>query len=146
MEFREVLRSKGFHMDIVRLEMLVALIKERTSFTSEMWDQADFFFRAPETYDPEAVKNRWKEDTAGKLEAFIAVLETATDFTPVALESRTRDWIERSNFKMSEIMNPLRLVIVGAMRGPHMFDIISWIGKEESINRIRKGITVITNF
>jgi glutamyl-tRNA synthetase len=40
-------------------------------------------------------------------------------------------------------MNAFRLVVVGALRGPHMFDIISWIGKEETINRIERGISVI---
>jgi glutamyl-tRNA synthetase len=144
-EFREILRAKGFHMDIVRLEMLVGLIKERTSFVREMWDQADFFFRAPETFDQEAVRKKWKADTAGKLEEFKSILGGAAELTPAALELITREWIESKGYNMGEIMNPLRLVIVGSLRGPHMFDIISWIGKEESLNRISRGITFLEN-
>ena len=41
------------------------------------------------------------------------------------------------------ILNALRLVIVGASRGPHLFNIICWIGQEETLRRIDKGISVI---
>jgi len=40
-------------------------------------------------------------------------------------------------------MNALRLLIVGASRGPHIFDIISWIGRDETISRIEKGVSLI---
>ena len=40
-------------------------------------------------------------------------------------------------------MNAFRLVIVGASRGPHMFDIINWIGKTETLSRIDKGLSII---
>ena len=64
MEFREFLRAQGYHHDIVRLETLVGMVKERVSFVKDIWEQTDFFFKAPETYDQEAVKKRWKEDSA----------------------------------------------------------------------------------
>ena len=63
-EFREFLRAQGFFVDIVELETLVGLVKERVSFVKDIWDQTDFFFKAPETYDPEVIKKRWKEDSA----------------------------------------------------------------------------------
>ncbi len=144
LEFREVLRAKGFHIDIVRLEILVDLIKERTSFVKEMWDQSDFFFKAPEVYDPEVIKKRWKADTAAKIEELWTLLAGASDFTPAALESIVRGWVESRGYNMGEIMNPLRLIIVGALRGPHMFDIISWIGKDETLKRITTGIRAIS--
>lgn len=143
LEFREILRAKGYHIDVVRLEVLVGLIKERTSFVSEMWDQADFFFKAPETFDQEIIKKKWKEDTGTKLEELKIVIAEATDLTPAGMESRIREWVEGKGYNMAEIMNPLRLIIVGSLRGPHMFDIISWIGREETLNRITRGITAI---
>ena len=62
LEFREFLRAKGFHVDMVRLEMLVGLVKERVSFVKDIWDQTDFFFKAPEEYDQEVIKKRWQAD------------------------------------------------------------------------------------
>ena len=59
--------AQGFHVDIVELEILVGLVKERVSFVKDIWDQTDFFFKAPETYDQEVIKKRWKEDSASLL-------------------------------------------------------------------------------
>ena len=143
MEFREFLREKGFHYDIVRLEMLVAMVKERVDFAKEFWSQTDFFFRAPEAYDQEAVKKRWKENTAVILGELKEVLKGINDFSAQTTETTVKSWIESREYNMGAVMNPFRLVIVGALRGPHMFDIISWIGKDETIARIEKGLLLI---
>jgi glutamyl-tRNA synthetase len=142
-EFREFLRAKGFFVDIVELETLVGLVKERVSFVKDIWDQTDFFFKAPETYDPEVIKKRWKEDSAILLTALRDELEKIDDFSAVSAEPVIKAWIERNGYNMGTIMNAFRLVIVGASRGPHMFDIIEWIGKDETIRRIDKGLSVL---
>ncbi len=143
MEFREFLREKGFHIDIVRLEMLVSMVKERVSFVKEFWSQTDFFFKAPEAYDLEAVKKRWQENTETILGELKEVLRGIDDFSPLPLETAVKSWIESRGYNMGAVMNPFRLVIVGSLRGPHMFDIISWIGKGETIARIEKGLSLI---
>ncbi len=142
-EFREFLRAKGFFVDIVELETLVGLVKERVSFVKDIWDQTDFFFKAPETYDPEVIKKRWKEDSAILLTALRDELEKIDDFSAVSAEPVIKAWIEKNGYNTGTIMNAFRLVIVGASRGPHMFDIIEWIGKEETIRRIDMGLSVL---
>jgi glutamyl-tRNA synthetase len=143
LEFREELRSHGHHVDINELETLVSLVKERVSFVNEIWDQTDFFFNPPESYDQEVIRKRWKEDSPGVLTELKSVLEPLTDFTPASTESIVKEWIERKGYNTGNVMNVFRLVIAGASHGPHMFDIISWIGKEETIRRIEKGIEII---
>lgn len=143
LEFREFLRAKGFHVDMVRLEMLIRLVKERVSFVKDIWDQTDFFFKAPEEYDPEVVKKRWQADSGEMLKELITVLQGVEDFTATATESAVKSWIENKGYNTGYIMNVFRLVIVGTLRGPHMFDIIGWIGKGDTINRIEKGISEI---
>ncbi len=142
-EFREFLRGRGFHIDIVRLEMLIPLVKERVSFVSEIWEQTDFFFKAPEVYDQEAIRKRWKEDTPALLEELKNRLRQVKEFSPQETENAVKEWIGSKGYNTGAVMNALRLVVVGALRGPHIFDIISWIGREETINRIDKGVTVI---
>lgn len=139
-EFREFLRAKGHHVDIVRLESLVGLVKERVSFVKEIWEQTDFFFEAPESYDAEVVKKRWNEDSSKLLMELKSILEKSNDFSSGGTESAIKSWIETKGYNTGTIMTALRLVIVGASRGPHIFDIISWIGKEETLKRIDKGI------
>jgi glutamyl-tRNA synthetase len=142
--FCEFLRPLGYNIDIARLEALVGLVKERVSFVKDFWEQTDFFFKAPETYDQEAVKKRWKEDSAFLLMELKSILENMTDFSASATEPVIKDWIEKNGYNMGAVMNAFRLVIVGALRGPHMFDIISWIGKEETIKRIKSGIAFLS--
>ena len=143
LEFREFLRAKGFHFDIVRLEILVAMVKERVSFVRDFWDQTDFFFQAPESYDPDVVKKRWKEDSASTLLELKSELEKLDDFSAANTETEIKAWIEKKGYSLGAVMNVFRLVIVGASKGPHIFDIISWIGKDETLKRIEKGVSVI---
>lgn len=144
MEFREYLRSHGFHDDINRIETLVALVKERVSFVKDIWDQTDFFFKAPESYDQDAVKKRWKEETPEQLAELKSILSGLADFSAPAIEPIIMGWIQNKGYNTGTVMNAFRLVVVGALRGPHMFDIISWIGKEETIKRIERGVSILS--
>ena len=143
MEFREILRARGIHQDIVQLEILVGLVKERMNFVKDIWQETDFFFTAPEAYNNEVIKKRWKPETPSQLNELRTILEDIEEFTPSLTEMRVKAWIEEKGYNVGTVMNVFRLVIVGASRGPHMFDIISWIGKEETLRRIERGISII---
>jgi glutamyl-tRNA synthetase len=142
-EFREELRAHGYHVDIKDLETLVGMVKERVSFVKDIWEQTDFFFKAPESYDQEVIKKRWSAETPVQLSELRNVLEGTEDFSPATTEQAVKEWIEAKSYNMGAVMNAFRLVIVGASRGPHMFDIIGWLGKEETLNRIDRGLSVI---
>ena len=88
----------------------------------------------------EVVEKRWNEDSPKLLMELKSMLEKSNDFSSAATESSIKAWIEAKGYNTGIIMSALRLVIVGASRGPHIFDIISWIGKEETLKRIDKGI------
>jgi glutamyl-tRNA synthetase len=144
-EFREILRPKGHFVDIVRLESLVGLVKERVSFVKEFWDQTDFFFIAPDSYDPAALKKRWKEESPLLLMKVRDILQDIPDFSVQVLETTVNNWIEANMLNKGLIMNALRLAIVGSLRGPHIFDIISWLGREETLIRIDRGLEKLTS-
>ena len=142
-EFREVARAHGFHHDIVNLEKLVSLVKQRVSFVKDIWRETDYFFIRPETYDQEAIRKRWKPDTPGQLIELKSILDNIEEFTPEVCETAVKAWIEKKGYDTGTIMNALRLVVVGELRGPRVFDIVTWIGKEETLQRIDKGVAVI---
>ncbi len=142
-EFREFLRARGYNYDIVQLEILAGLVKERVSFTKDLWEQTDFFFNPPETYDQEVIRKRWNEDSAILLKELRTLLQNIADFSAAGIEQVVKTWIEEKGYNTGAVMNSFRLVVVGALRGPHMFDIISWIGKDETLKRIDKGLSVI---
>jgi glutamyl-tRNA synthetase len=142
-DFREYLRTHGYHIDIVELETLVGLVKERVSFVKDIWEQTDFFFKAPETYDQEVIKKRWNDDSRFQLTELRNFIGQTEDFSEPVTEPAVKAWIAEKGYNTGIVMNALRLVIVGASRGPHIFDIINWIGKEETLKRIDKGLSVI---
>lgn len=122
-----------------KLIKIVSLIKERANFVSEFWDLADYFFVAPTSYDEKAAKN-WKEETPGLMQQLISVLTTIEDFTSVNIETVVKDWMTQNEIGMGKVMQPFRLSLVGALKGPHLFDIVELIGKEETIKRLEKAI------
>jgi glutamyl-tRNA synthetase len=143
LEFSEVIASKGYRRDMESLVSLITLVKERVNFVKDMWEQTDFFFAAPESFDSETVKKRWKADTSSQMKELYAELESCENFTAGVTEELVKSWIEKKGYAPGAIMSAFRLVIVGALRGPHIFDIISWIGKEETLRRIDNGIGII---
>jgi len=139
--FAPTLAEKGIStaLDVTKV---VSLIKERANFVSEFWDLADYFFVAPTTYDEKAAKN-WKEDTPHLIQQLISVLENIGDFTSVNIETIVKDWMTKNEIGMGKVMQPFRLSLVGALKGPHLFDIVELIGKEETIKRLEKAIATL---
>ncbi len=126
--------------EMTKLVKIVSLIKERANFVSEFWEMSSFFFEAPTSYDEKASKN-WKEDTGDLMKQLIAVLSGIEDFTSVNIETIVKDWMSQNEIGMGKVMQPFRLSLVGALKGPHLFDIVELIGKEETIKRLEKAIT-----
>ncbi|OCB77190.1 glutamate--tRNA ligase [Flavobacterium crassostreae] len=137
--FSPILSEKNIETSQYNLVRIVSLIKERSHFVSEFWDSSDFFFQAPTQYDAKATKN-WKEETPDLMLQLIHVLEPIDDFTATNLETIVKDWMQNNQIGMGKIMQPFRLSLVGALKGPHLFDIAELIGKTETINRIHKAI------
>lgn len=144
--FQDNLRDRGF--DFAQPEsyfkQVVALIKERASFVSDFWELSAYFFVAPATYNEKAAKKQWKADTPELLNQLIAVLKGITDFTSEKVEAQVKAWIADQELSFGKVMPPLRLVLVGDMKGPHIFDIMGMIGREESISRIKNAIQVLS--
>lgn len=144
-EFAKYLKDKNFEVSRERLTVLVAMLKERADFVKDLWTQADFFFLPPESYDEKVVNKRWKEDTPRTISELKDMLEGIDDFSSESTENIVKNWIAEKELNMGAVMNVFRLLIVGESRGPHLFDIISWLGKEETLARLRNGLTVLSS-
>ncbi len=140
--FAPILYEKGIDIDYTSLVKIVSLIKERANFVSEFWEMSNFFFEAPTSYDEKAAKN-WKEDTPRTMQELISVLENIADFNSATIETDVKDWMTQNEIGMGKVMQPFRLSLVGALKGPHLFDIVELIGKEETIRRLQKAIVTL---
>jgi glutamyl-tRNA synthetase len=140
--FAKILIEKDIFLEKDKLIKIVSLIKERAHFVSEFWEMSHFFFEAPTSYDEKGSKN-WKEETPGLIQELIEVLKPIEDFTSLTIENTVKDWMTQNEIGMGKVMQPFRLSLVGALKGPHLFDIVELIGKEETINRLEKAIACL---
>lgn len=119
---------------------IIGLMKERVSFVSELWEQCNFFFVAPEEYDEKSLKKRWKEDSPQHMKELLAVLKEQKDWSAEALDATVLPWIEEKGYGLGIVMNAFRICLVGAARGPHIWAITDVLGKDEVIRRVEVAI------
>ena len=125
------------------LTRVVSLVKGRVNFVKEIWDQARFFFVAPDTYAEKDVKKRWNEDTPRIMGELMDVLRGIDDFSSKPSEDIVIGWITEKGYHMGNVMNAFRLAVVGECKGPHMFDITELLGKEETLKRIARAVETL---
>lgn len=141
--FVPVLKEHGVCAPFEKVVTVVGMMKNRVSFVYELWDASNFFFIAPETYDPKTVQKRWKDDSAACMTELMSVLAGIDDFSIENQEKIVMDWIAEKGYHTGNIMNAFRLTLVGEGKGPHMFD-ISWVlGKEETLARMKRAIEIL---
>lgn len=141
--FMPVLKEHGIDVPMDKVVTVVGMMKGRVNFVKELWDTCKFFFVAPTEYDPKTVQKRWKPDSAEMMTRLADLLESLDDFSLENQERVVMKWIEDNGLHTGNIMNAFRLTLVGEGKGPHMFDISSVLGKEETIARMRRAIEVL---
>lgn len=136
----KLVEDHGHEIDQTTAARLVEMVRERADFISDLWYQTDFFFEEPEIYDEAAVRKRWKEDSPALMDELRKLLEDVDPFTSAETERVVKEWIRENEYGMGAVMNAFRLLMVGALRGPHLFDIIEVLGREETVRRIERGL------
>ncbi|MEI3790511.1 MULTISPECIES: glutamate--tRNA ligase [unclassified Chryseobacterium] len=122
-----------------KLVKIIGLMKERATFPKDIYENGKFFFKAPVSYDEKASKKAWNEETSAVLGELSENL-TATEFSSEILKQAVHDFAENKGLGMGKVMMPLRLALVGELKGPDVPDIMELIGKEETTSRINNAI------
>lgn len=135
-EFEKIVRQKGLSASLEYVVKVVSLVKERVNFVCDMWQQASFFFMAPDSYDPEVVRKRWKDNVPTQISEVKDRLKKTEPFTAQEFKDTVHHYVEEKQANMGSIMNCLRLSLVGGSFGPDLPLIAELLGKEEVINRI----------
>ena len=141
--FAPIVANNGVDETMERITQVVAMMKDRVNFVKELWPLCSFFFIAPTEYDEKTVKKRWKGDSAKVMGELADVLEGIDDFSVEGQEPVVMKWVEEKGYKLGDVMNAFRLTLVGIGKGPGMFDISAFLGKEETLKRLRKAIEVL---
>jgi len=138
--FAPIVAGNGVEEPMDRIRQVVHMMKDRVSFVRELWPLCSFFFIPPTEYDEKTVRKRWKEDSPKVMIELVAVLEGISDFSVEGQEPVVKAWVEQQGYKLGDVMNAWRLTLVGEGKGPGMFDISAFLGKEETLRRMRRAV------
>lgn len=127
-------------IDKATVAKVIGLTKDRVNFVSELWEQVNFFFVAPTEYDEKSLKKRWKEDSPKHMTEMLALLEAHEDWSAEGLDNLIMPWIAEKEYGVGIVMNAFRICLVGAARGPHIWNITDVLGKEETLARVRTAL------
>lgn len=139
-QFMPYLEAKGLSGDKAKVAKVIGLTKDRVNFVSELWEQVNFFFVAPTEYDEKSLKKRWKEDSPKHMTEMLALLEAHDDWSAEGLDNLIMPWIAEKEYGVGIVMNAFRICLVGAARGPHIWNITDVLGKEETLARVRTAL------
>ncbi len=148
--------AESFNKDIIangitttpqKVEQVVSYMKNRVNFINELWPLCSFFWIAPTEYDAKAVQKRWKPETPKMMKELKEILLQWNDFdNPDTTEEYVKQWCEKQSYGLGNVMNPFRLMLVGELKGPHMFEVTAVLGKEETIRRMDVALEKLPTF
>ena len=141
--FAPIVANNGVEETMDRVKQVVHMMEDRVNFVYELWPLCSLFFIPPTEYDAKTAKKRWKEYSAQQMTELAEVLEGIEDFSIEGQEPVVMKWVEDKGYKLGDVMNAFRLTLVGEGKGPGMFDISAFLGKEETLKRLRKAIEVL---
>ena len=142
-QFLPQLKERGIEASREYVVKVCGMMKERLNFPQELWDQTHYFFVAPTEYDPKAVAKRWKAGMTVHMAKVIEILNTVPFEYDALHKALLDDYIVANGYNMGQIMNSLRLAVVGTTVGPDMLTLVMTIGKEETIARVQRAIDIL---
>lgn len=145
--FNKDIIANGINTPIEKVEQVVSYMKSRVNFINELWPLCSFFWIAPTEYDAKATQKRWKPETPKMMRELRKILIEWNDFdNPDTTEEYVKQWCEKQEYGLGNVMNPFRLMLVGELKGPHMFEVTAVLGKEETIRRIDVALEKLPTF
>ncbi|PQL90496.1 glutamate--tRNA ligase [Apibacter adventoris] len=134
--FQKILKEKGIEPYNTKDLRIIELLKERVNFIQEIWKIGSFFWIAPSSYEEKNYKKVIKGETATILSQLYTGLQSVL-FSERELHDYIHDYVEKSGLGFGKVMQPLRLALVGELKGPDIPIIMEILGKKESLQRIK---------
>lgn len=145
--FNKDILANGITSTPQKVEQVVSYMKSRVNFINELWPLCSFFWIAPTEYDAKAIQKRWKPETPKMMKELKEILLQWNDFdNPDTTEEYVKQWCEKQSYGLGNVMNPFRLMLVGELKGPHMFEVTAVLGKEETIRRMDVALEKLPTF
>lgn len=142
-DFDKILRENGIEAPIEKVAAVVGMMKmKKINFIKDLWPLCDFFFITPKTFDKEDkfIRKNWKENAPQEMQALLELLEGLEDFSVEAQRTAVDSWAEQTGIKP---WNAWRVMLVGAGKGPDMYELADFLGKDETLRRMRYALEAL---
>ncbi|MEI8279280.1 MAG: glutamate--tRNA ligase [Bacteroidota bacterium] len=143
LQVKPYIEAQGIKVNDAYLAKVVALIKERCMLLPDFWEQGQFFFKAPQTIDVPAIKDKWTVEKQTFFESWVATFHSMSEWSQASLEQGFNELMQQQGIKKGDVLLPLRIMLVGGKFGPGVFHIAEMIGKEDTTQRIRAAIALL---
>lgn len=140
-DLKELLSGKDKNF----IEAVSGLMKERATFLADIISEGEYFFKPVNEYDEKTVKKKWKDGAAELMQDWAARLEASDSFEAQEVEQLFKTFIEEKGMGIGAVLPLFRLLVTGKGMGPSMFEIASLLGKNETLERISKGVKALEN-
>ncbi len=135
-----LLYARNISVTLATLVAIVEEIKERCDFVSDFWEQGRYFFEAPGEYDQKAVAKRWKPGIPEAVKEIADLFAAAGVWQAVPLKEQFSAFMNEKGWHFGDVMNALRICLVGGNVGPDLFRICELLGKNETVTRLRTAL------
>lgn len=140
---QELLKSSDIQIDENKLAKIVHLMKERATFAQDILVEGAYLIEQPNSYDQQTIQKKWNDAAPGLMREWCEKLETLDDYSASSVETTFKSFITEKNLGIGAVLPLFRLLITGQGAGPSMFEITEFLGKNETIGRIKDGILMI---
>lgn len=137
------LKEQNIEINVEKLAEAISLVKERVNFAKEISNVHSYLFKAPANFDEKVIGKFWKENTPGILQEITNILKSTPANDHQNLHDAVVKYIQESNLGMGQVMNSLRLCLVGTNTGPDLFKLVEFLGVPEVCSRIEKAVSSI---
>ena len=142
---RDLLNERGLtDINPARLRKVIALVKDRCTLLTDFYDQVSFFFKTPEQIDTASIRPKWNEQKQMFFRELIRACKLETIWKADEIEKNLKEMAAAHQLKPGELMLPFRIMLVGGKHGPGVFAVAEILGKQETINRIEHGLSLLT--
>ncbi len=122
-------------------EILLDAIKERAKTLKEMAELIKEVINRPSSYDEKAVKKAFKANAIEVLKTFSQKVQNADELhLPSDYHHLMQEVVDEMEIGFGKIGQPLRVALLGKLSGPGLDSVMSVLGKEETLLRIRNAI------
>lgn len=140
--FMEVLEANGVTTTPERAAAVVGMMKmKKINFIKDLWPLCDFFFNAPAyARDDKFTRKNWSEAAAADMAELRGRLAALESFDVETQKVAVDAWAAAEGKKP---WNAWRVCLVGTGKGPDMYELAAFLGKDETLRRMDAALAAL---